>query len=364
MTEVQDVEAQDVETDMAGACHQMLLRLAGRAPDDLLARCRGWLARGELEALARGVTFWAVAQDVSLTEADVLLLSSLLAEADADFSGLTQLRLSEFEPLPYYGFAPEIPAGLVGGAGGTSGSVAKARAKVEAAALKAVAAEPGAIGLWGAWRFPSDGAPWPPPKCVFVIEVSADVDEPGVVGRVQERLAAAGEADPQIEVYRVGCQLPTYQEFARTYGALLWAAEPDPGLRVAAVFDEVDAETGPRFRSDHPALDAGEAAKIVSYLQAGEALLVTTWRMDDVVEPAQVYSVPASFRTDGTWIWADASAYYAQRHLLEPDSGLLAHLRSNDYTMPRVDGVAVYRALQLLLETGDEEPEWTPEDDG
>jgi len=45
--------------DPAG--HEMLLRLAGRGPDDLLARCRTWLAQGRRADIGRALTHAAVA---------------------------------------------------------------------------------------------------------------------------------------------------------------------------------------------------------------------------------------------------------------------------------------------------------------
>jgi hypothetical protein len=224
---------EDVGPDRVSGCHRMLLRLAGRLPDALLTQCRSWLAVGELSDLAHSVAFWAVSHDATLTEADAALLSSLLTEANVDPSGLTQLNRDDFDPFPYYAFATEIPLELEGGG-------AAADPAADQAAVRVLAAEPGAIGLWRAWRFPADGAPWPPPRRVFVAEVAA-ADAAGVAARLQDRVAAAGEADPQVEVYESGFEIPVYQEFARTYGELLWAAAPDPGIQLAAIFDEADA---------------------------------------------------------------------------------------------------------------------------
>jgi len=103
--------------------------------------------------------------------------------------------------------------------------------------------------------------------------------------------------------------------------------------------------------------DKSEASKIAQYLYAGEPLLVTTAQMDDVVDGSQ-YCVPMSFRTDGTWIWTEVSAYYAERHRLEPDLRLLAHIRANDYSAPEVDGVAVYRAVEILEQPAGVESAW------
>ena len=58
-------------------------------------------------------------------------------------------------------------------------------------------------------------------------------------------------------------------------------------------------------------------------------MLVTSARMDDVVDTTRQYCAPLNFRTDGVWIWTEASAYYAQEHLLEPDpAGKRVGLRS------------------------------------
>ncbi len=233
------------------------------------------------------------------------------------------------------------------------------RKRVDRALIKAITAEDGVIGVWRAWRFPSDGAPWPPPKRVYTIEVGPDVDQVALTAGLQAKLITVGEAHPQVEVYPVGADLPVYQRLARAYGELVWAAEENPDIQIAVVFDEVDAETGPHFFPDHARLDDDEADKVAGYLYQGEPLLVTTARMEDVVATARVYSVPMSFRTDGTWIWTEASAYYVKEHRLEPDAGLLAHIRELDHTAPTVDGVGLYRALQVLQEPAEEEPVWT-----
>jgi hypothetical protein len=302
------------------------------------------------------VAYWAVSHDVVLTEADAALLATILTEAGVDPAGLGQLTLEDFDPYPFHGFAPQIPVDLLSDAEGTPTSAAQPDG-ADQAAVQAVAAEPGAAGLWRAWRFPDDGAPWPLPKRVYVVEGAA-LDEPGLAARTAERLAAAGEADPQVEVYRTGFEVPVYQELARSYGELLWAAVPDPGVQLAAIFDEVDAEAGPSFSPDHAALDESEAEQVVQYLYGAEPLLVTPGLMDDVLDRTQVYSVPMSFRTDGRWVWNEASAYYADQYQLAPHPELLAHLRSNGYSPPAVDGVAVYRALQVLQDSAGDEVAW------
>jgi hypothetical protein len=343
--------------DRAITCHQLLLRLAGRAPDALLTACRDWLADGRLGDLARALAFWAAAQDVVLADREAALLLDLLETEAADLTGVAQLRVDDhadyFTP---YGFGPVIPS-VFESATGAKDLALLARERVDQEAATAAAQLAGVIGLWRAWRFPADVAPWPPPRRVFTAEVTPGTDQAGAAATLARQLAATGEPDPQVEVYQTGDELPAYQEFARAYGELLWSAAPDPGIRVAAVFDEADPDERPRFLPDHPQATGEEAERIAAYLEGGQPLLVTGGRMDDVVDASRTSCVPISFRTDGTWIWNDASAYYVREHGLAPEAGLLEHLRALNYQVPPVDGVAIFRALAVLQEPAEPDPD-------
>jgi hypothetical protein len=134
---------------------------------------------------------------------------------------------------------------------------------------------------------------------------------------------------------------------ALAYSALLWTAGPVPEIRVAALYDQFDEETGPTFSPDHPRLDPRERAPVLAYLQAGAPLLTTTSVIPDVVDPA-AGELAMHFRTDGTWIWAAAAALYLDRYGLAPDAGLLAHLRDRRGRVPDVGVVALHRALAAL----------------
>jgi hypothetical protein len=290
-----------------------------------------------------------------MIEEDVALLDALLAEDDADASGVSQIEIAEHEFMPPYGFAA-----TESGEDASSGDPGVETDATDQIVVDAVAAEPGVHGLWRVWRRPADGSPWPPPKRVFLVEIDPDVDRAAVTARVQEALVAAGELEPQVEVFPTGAELPVYQRLARAYAALIWAATPDPNIEVAAVFDGVDAQAGPHFRPDHVRMvDVDERQRVIDYLNAGEALLVTTARMDDVVDRSRRSSVPMNFRTDGRWIWTDSTTYYLEQHHLEPDTGLLAHIRSNDFHLPELDGVAMHRAMAVLQRPSEEEPVWT-----
>jgi hypothetical protein len=340
------------------ACHEMLLRLAGWLPDELMTRCRDQVAQGAFGELARAVTFSVLSANLTLASADAETLADLLAETGGDKSALAQVRIDDFDQ-PTWFFAASPAGDGPGPDGGQPQEARHAADELIEAVAGALSAEPGTIGAWLAWRLASDGEPLPPPKPIFLVEVGDTADAATTAARTQHRLAAAGQASPQVEVFHTGDELPAYQQMARAYGELAWAAEADPGMQIAPIFDDVDPDTGPVFSPDHPRLDDDEAGRVAEYLRRGEAVLVTTAQMDDVVDTARQYCVPMNFRTDGLWIWTEALAYYAGEHQLEPDPELLAHIRAGGYTVPAVDGVGLHRALALLQEPADSEPVWT-----
>lgn len=325
--------------------HDLLLRLAGRLPDDLITRARQWLADGREGDLARAVTFGVLGHRVPIGEWDRELLADLLAADGVDPAALATATISEADPAPPHVFAPGAP---------------EPQDAVDRAAVDTVSADVQVRGLWRVWRAPEQDTPWPPPRRLFLVETDATADPVAMAARVQSALAEAGEDSPQVEVFRTGAGLPAYQRLARGNGVLLWTRSSRQRVRLAVVFDEVDARNGPRFAAAHPVVDdLSERRRVLDYLRAGSPLLVTTARMDDVVDRNLVGVVPMSFRTDGSWIWTDTTAYYLERHGLAPDPALLAHIRDAAYTIPDVDAVARHRAMAVLQSPSEQEPVWT-----
>jgi hypothetical protein len=347
---------------LAGS-HWLLLRLAGSAPDDLVSQCRRWLGEGRALDVGRAVTYAVLSQHLAMIDADVDLLAELLAADGADTSALSMVDTADTHAMPLYGFAPtraraDVDVGVAADSmPGELVTQASPEDDIDRAALASVDLRPEVRALWRAWRYPGDGAPWPPPRRVFVVETDAEADLVAVTAGVQHLMEAAGEAHPQVEVYPIGADLPGYQQLARLYGALLWAREPDPGIQVAAVFDSVGTG-GPKMEPDHPVIAANEMAPLLSYLRGGEQLIVTAGRMDDVVETSRRGAVPVSWLTDGRWIWCEASIYYLERYRLAPDPLLLADVRARGYQRPQVDGAALFRALAAIQGHSEEQLVW------
>lgn len=338
------------------ACHWLLLRLAGWVPDDLITRCRSWLAADRDLDVARAVTFALLVQSMPLPEPDLDLLGELLVEAGLDPSVLDLVTVADDDAMPIYRFVadrkdveavarrtevPEDrPQALI--------EVCPAADVVDAAVVTAAEAAPAILALWRAWRLPEGGSPWPPPRRVFVVEIATN-EQVEVANVLQQTLVSAGETDPQVEVYQTGADVPTYQNLARANGALLWARTAEPAVRVAALFPTGDHVGMPAERTDRH-LDHDERDRLLDYLRRGAAMLMTEARTEDVVDRRRGAVVPMSFRTDGEFIWTDAVAYYLAEYGMRPDSELVAHIRERDYRCSTVDGAGLRRALTALQE--------------
>jgi hypothetical protein len=351
-----------LERERVEGCHWLLLRLAGTVADDLTCRCRYWLAEERTTDVGRAIAYAVLSQRIPLSDDEIDLLAELLGAAGMDTSALSMVDIMDTDPMPKYAFAAgreEVDRGCRIGAADDRPAAPVAGAPpdddVDRAILAVMDRDSYIRAVWRVWRFPGDRAPWPPPRRVYVVEVDRGAPLAGIAAWLQYAVAAAGPADPQIEVYPVRAALPSYQRLARAYGALIWAREPDPGLRVATVPDP----SGPAAPPDQVTLPEPERHRLAAYLSGGEPLLVTTARMNDVVTPALGAVVPTNFRTDGRWIWNDATVYYLQRYGLAPEPDLVAHIRRVDFVPPEVDGAAIHRALAALQEPAGDEPAWT-----
>ncbi|MFC3499547.1 hypothetical protein ACFOOK_00840 [Micromonospora krabiensis] len=359
------------------AFHHLLLRLAGRVPDELVAESRRWLAAGQFVEIAQAVVFAALAGRVEVTPADAGLLADVLTAAGEDTDALGELERSEVESQPRFGVAPVSPEVLAeagdavpysldltvpyDGPGGLD--------VVDAAAVAAMPSLATAVALWRSWRFPAMGAQWPPPRRIYLVAGTDETRLPGLAAALQDTLEAVGETNPQVEVFVDPDGLPAYQRTMLGFSALLWAATPNAAPTLARVYDTVAPDGGPGFAPDRPRLADDEADQVARYLDDGVPLVITPELTPDVLDPAQEPVVPSAFRTDGRWIWSDAVGYYVRAYGLAPDAGLLDAIRGNAYVLPDVDAVAFHRALSVLYGTavtadGADGPGGVPAEDG
>ncbi|WP_326557713.1 hypothetical protein [Micromonospora sp. NBC_01796] len=336
--------------------HGLLLRLAGRLPDGLVAQARQWLAEGRSVEVAQAVVFGTIAGRVAVTEADVSLLTGVLADAGEETEAVDDVPRGTPAPILHYRLAPydptvsaepgervpypPKPTGRYDGSG--------RRDPVDLALTGAVPERvPGVRALWRVWSFPDRATRWPPPRRMYLVQVIGDggPDLPGVAAAAQAVLLAAGERDPRVEVFADPGGLPEYQRTALGRAALLWAAAPPRPIRFAR---DGHTTTGPGPGGDGERLDADERDRVLGYLDSGTPLLLTPDRAEDPLDRARGPVVPTNVRTDGSWIWTDAVSYHLREHGLTPEEDLLAHVRRNNHVMPEVDPVELHRARAVL----------------
>ncbi|MCM3922344.1 hypothetical protein ND748_11825 [Frankia sp. AiPs1] len=333
------------EADLDTRCHWLLLRLSGLVSDELLTRARAWLAQGRRVDVAAAVVQAAVPVDLALNAADVRLLDELYTAADLDARAVGSVRIGRPNR------SGEAARGFRFSAGPPAAAGEEPLAEqddVLGALLADVVTMPSVRGVWLAWRSAANGAPWPPTRRVFVVETDDDADLPAVTARAQRVLAGAGEAAPQVETYPTAAEPPSRTEQARTRGALVYVRGPRPEIQFAQFFDEVD-ESGPQIGPDHPRLADPERVHVLNYLSDGKVLASTTARAVDRLRPQDGPIVPVTIRTDGVWIWNDASWYYLEKYHLAPHPGLLATIRARGYVCARVDAVALRLATMRLF---------------
>jgi hypothetical protein len=330
-----DEAAFDGEPDPALEWHLLLLGLAGRLPDATVTHCRGLLAAGRADELAEPLVTAAREHHVPLFDLEIDILADAMASRVDAEEQLAEIAITETGTMLGCEFA----------------AAPDDRPKTGAADRAVVRTSPGlagVIGVWRTFRVPAGNPLMPRPVPVYVVETDAQADLIAITAQLQDAVQATGLADPQVEVYPTGYGLSSYHRLARAHGELLWSRSPDPGVRIAVLFDEVHPTDGPRFHADHPRVDEQESPKLLGYLRAGEPLLLTTGRLADVFDRARGKVVPMSFRTDGAWVWSDATAYYLETHGLQPDPALVKHIRALGHVRPPVDGVDLHRAMAVL----------------
>jgi hypothetical protein len=351
---------------------EMLLALAGRIGDARLVAARNGQ---DDDSRLRQVLAGLDEAGAALTEADLLALL-LVAEPGDPSATARQLAARGGPILPDFRFSPldprttrqewtslgdEFEARTPWTSSAEPLEVVGDRAswvdEVAIALVDEAAEHAGVRGIWGVVRRRASRAAVgerverddaAAETRVFLVETSRPYDV-SLAQRLHERLTAVGEEHPQVETFTIGASLPEYHRSALASAALLWAVRADEEPEVVPVFDRIDPQTGPSFADDHPKLPDDERSSVAAYLSGAEPVLLTTAKATDVLDQERRALVPLSYRTDGTFVWSDAVAYYAEHHGLAPYAPLLDAIRSAGYRAPEVDGVTLFRAENTLM---------------
>ncbi|MCW3817615.1 hypothetical protein ONA91_24475 [Micromonospora sp. DR5-3] len=345
--------------------HALLLRLAGSLPDRVLTDARDALAAGRRLDVVQAIAFEAVSQPLQLDADEIAALREELAFSGGDIDlglALEELR-GERPPAPWQ-FLSDLPTtqedlALMVLPQDRSADPVDTLDPVDRALVAAASANPGVRAVWRAWRMPSSARPWQDPVRVAVVSVDDTMDTLRTLSvELRQRMVEAGDAEAQVEVCWAGLPAPYYQTLARSCGALLWAARPAAPVATARLFDGVDPVRGPWFASNRPVVsDATERDDLLAALRGGMVIAWSSAEMPDILAPDRGDVVPMHLRTDGTWLWSEAVAYYLENYGLAPDPQLAAHLTGDEPAEP-LDEISVHRALVHLCRPDAEAVVW------
>lgn len=195
------------ERETGPLCHELLLRLAGRLPDEQLWRYRDWLAGDAADVLARSLPIALVRERIGLTDADHRRLSDALLPLGADPAVVDAILPADEPRWDDCAFTAESP---VGGAGDSEVLVLGATLR----------GRQGIHEVRSSWRS-ARGAPAGELKRVLIVTASADFAE--LAGEVQRILRALGEQEPRVEVLTPGMEPTAYHRAALDESVLVCA---------------------------------------------------------------------------------------------------------------------------------------------
>lgn len=203
--------------DQERACHDVLVRFAGRLPDRLLWRLREWLAAGAHQAVAVTLPKSLVRHRVAVTDYERDLLEASLLHWGAPGRSLDAVlpvdELAEVAVTFAADLAPDaLCADLAGGGW---------RDRIDLTLIAVLRGRTDAMELRRGWRMDR-----PRPRRVVLAYVDGNVagDLPGITATLQRVLRAHGDLTPCVEVVHPGLALGPYHRAALRESVSLWRA--------------------------------------------------------------------------------------------------------------------------------------------
>lgn len=209
-----------MDPDIEDACHELLLRLAGRLPDQWIWRFRDWLGEGAMSTLAKTLPRSLLKHRVDLEQAEYRLLVAGLIPHGADWHEVSSsLGVDEIKENGYT-FSPSAPDWV--------NSVDSVSMMLHAT----LRSRPQVGEVRISWRRggPEDGA-----RAKRVVLVTAMEGRPRLAGELQRMLRALGDEEPGVEVLPPRFTLPAYHRAALENSEFVCVGAVDTGQQLAAV---------------------------------------------------------------------------------------------------------------------------------
>lgn len=351
----EDAEAQALTAEqLRTQSWRLIQNLADTLPDDVVRYSRQVLADDRPEQALSAIAFGCLQLGVTITTVEYAVLAECLLAVGDDVSVLDHVTVGDAERQVLFEFvavpesATDVPEAWAPERGAQAGDGVEAVVReMDQAVATRFGTRTTALGVWRAWRYPVTGASWPRPTPVYLVEAPDEASaEELALGYylTQHRNPAPGE--PIVEVYPTGSELPPLHRAVQFAGDLVFTASAPPDFSFADVFDgEPDANGLPQSITR---VSEEEADKLITYLLSGTPMLVADVQGEDVLDPARGQRVPLHLRTDGVWIWSDASAYYVREHLVGPPAAFHTYLQTVVATAERVSDVTLHQAVAWL----------------
>lgn len=199
------------------ACHELLLRLAGRLPDRQLWRFRDWLAAGALPELSHVLPLTLLRERVGLMDEEFRLVDIALRAHGVDLGLLSSVRELYELPELEYTFSDHNPDSRSG--------LGDQLAVLLAALLRGRSSVGEVRATWRRPRFTNGPGPV---EVRRVLLVTASADHAALTGELQRVQRAVGEPDPCVEVLPEGVAAPLYHRAALAASELLCVGADDP----------------------------------------------------------------------------------------------------------------------------------------
>ncbi len=185
------------------AGHELLVRLAGRLPDDMVWRLRDWLAAGALGSVAAVLPRALLRHRLGITDDERELLWRCVAEWPP-----SRRMVDTVLPLPEL----DDP-----GVAFSAGTVTHDLVAMSAASV--AAGHPGVEELRQTWRGPRGEQ-----RLLVVLGADRPWD---LTGTLQRLLRVHGDRTPCVEVLPLEMEVPGYHQAAVIGSSVLWTAPAD-----------------------------------------------------------------------------------------------------------------------------------------
>ncbi|MFD4195316.1 hypothetical protein [Amycolatopsis thermoflava] len=205
-----------MDPDIEAACHELLLRLAGRMPDRLLWRYRDWLGEGAMSTLARTLPRTLLKHNIDLDQPEYRLLVAGLVPHGADWHQVSSTLGVDEVGENRYTFTPSAPDQV------------KSVDSVSALVHATLRGRPDVGEVRQSWRQRTGE------ESKRVLLITALSGLPRLTGELQRVLRVLGDEEPSVEVMPPRFELPEYHQAALASSELVCVGAVDTGNRLVA----------------------------------------------------------------------------------------------------------------------------------